>query len=72
MQHRDRQTGFCTLPASQDEPAPGPWWPAPRPAVRYVGDPMCSWCRDIAPTLHGLAGYCQRHDLDFAITAGGL
>jgi protein-disulfide isomerase-like protein with CxxC motif len=24
------------------------------------------------PTLHGLAGYCQRHDLDFAITAGGL
>lgn len=72
MQHRDPQTGFCTLPASQDEPAPGPRPPAPRPAVRYVGDPMGSWCWGIAPTLHDLAGYCQRHDLDFAITAGGL
>lgn len=72
MQHRDRQTGFCTLPASQDEPAPGPRPPANRPAVRYVCDPMCSWCWGIAPTLHDLAGYCQRHDLDFAITAGGL
>ena len=66
----DPETGVCKLPdADADIHGVAP---ARDIMVSYVGDPMCSWCRDIAPTLHGLAGYCQRHDLDFAITAGGL
>lgn len=35
----------------------------------YVGDPMCSWCWGIAPTLHTLGA---RDDLSIRVVVGGL
>ncbi len=72
MLNCDPQSGVCALPQDQNPPVTGTSQPSSRPTVRYVGDPMCSWCWGIAPTLHELAAYCQRHGLDFSVTVGGL
>lgn len=40
-----------------------------KPQLLYVGDPMCSWCWGMAPTLGRVAG---RNDLEFRIVVGGL
>jgi len=37
--------------------------------ITYVGDPMCSWCWGIAPTLHALGA---RDELSVRVVAGGL
>lgn len=39
------------------------------PQVIYVGDPMCSWCWGMAPTLETVSG---RSDLEFRVVVGGL
>ncbi len=40
--------------------------------VHYVGDPMCSWCWGISPTVKKLEAYCIENGLDFSLVVGGL
>lgn len=72
----DPQLGACTpLPSSPlhaGSPAGGPSTAVPTATVHYVGDPMCSWCWGIAPTVEALAGECARLGLGFRLTVGGL
>lgn len=42
---------------------------ATKPTVVYVGDPMCSWCWGLAPTVEQIA---SRSDLDLRVIVGGL
>jgi putative protein-disulfide isomerase len=41
-------------------------------AVRYIGDPMCSWCWGIAPTVAAAEAFCEAQGIEFSITMGGL
>ena len=40
-----------------------------KPEVIYVGDPMCSWCWGLAPTLHEIS---KRTDVEMRVVVGGL
>lgn len=40
--------------------------------VVYSGDPMCSWCWGMAPTLHRFQRYCEDVGIPFRILVGGL
>ncbi|MFW1799016.1 DsbA family protein [Acinetobacter nematophilus] len=40
--------------------------------IRYIGDPMCSWCWGISPTITDISDYCKEHGLNFEIHVGGL
>jgi putative protein-disulfide isomerase len=40
--------------------------------VIYVGDPMCSWCWGLAPTLREFRKHCLAQDIPFRIVVGGL
>jgi putative protein-disulfide isomerase len=40
-----------------------------KPELIYVGDPMCSWCWGVAPTIEYLA---KRNDIRFRLVVGGL
>lgn len=40
--------------------------------IRYVGDPMCSWCWGISPTVKNIEQYCAKENLNFLLTVGGL
>lgn len=72
MIHCDPVTGACILPEQDKPPAPVP--PANRSgwAVRYVGDPMCSWCWGISPTVGEVAAFCAAEGIEFSVTVGGL
>ncbi|MFG0262402.1 MAG: DsbA family protein [Novipirellula sp. JB048] len=52
-------------PAAVSKPSGG--W-----AVHYVGDPMCSWCWGISPTIAAVESFCETEGLEFSITLGGL
>ncbi|WP_455153123.1 DsbA family protein [Cupriavidus basilensis] len=72
MMKCDPVTGACLLPG-QDMPAS----PAPRAdragwAVRYIGDPMCSWCWGISPAVGAVANFCAAEGIAFTVTVGGL
>ena len=41
-------------------------------AVHYIGDPMCSWCWGISPTVGALVDFCEAEGIEFSITMGGL
>lgn len=68
----DPVTGVCQIP-EQDKPeettvaVKGTGW-----AVHYVGDPMCSWCWGISPTVEAVEAFCESQDIEFTITMGGL
>jgi putative protein-disulfide isomerase len=68
----DPSTGAC-LPPETDQAADhvraavSSGW-----TVRYVGDPMCSWCWGMSPSLGAVREFCAAEELDFAITVGGL
>jgi putative protein-disulfide isomerase len=72
MMKCDRVTGVCQLP-ELDQPADTaasaarPGW-----AVRYIGDPMCSWCWGISPTVGAVEAFCTAQGIGFSITMGGL
>ena len=68
----DPVTGACLLP-DLDQPVDAAA-PATRPgfAVRYIGDPMCSWCWGISPTVGAVEAFYQAHGIEFSITMGGL
>lgn len=72
MMKCDPDTGVCLLP-EQDNPvdtdavAARPGW-----AVHYVGDPMCSWCWGISPTVSAVEAFCAAQGIEFSMTMGGL
>ncbi len=68
----DPVTGACVLPEMSADSANPAHPTSARPTVRYIGDPMCSWCWGIAPVIQALAVYCTSHQIDFTITVGGL
>lgn len=65
------QTGSCLLP---DDPPGTQRQPATSSdiVIRYIGDPMCSWCWGISPVLEKLAEFCDQGGLSFVMTMGGL
>lgn len=72
MMKCDPVTGACLLPekdAPVDAGAPKrrEGW-----GVRYVGDPMCSWCWGISATVAAIETFCDTEGIDFSITMGGL
>lgn len=72
MMKCDPVTGACLLP-DPDDPVDTAR-PAARHglAVRYVGDPMCSWCWGISPTVGAVEAFCETEGIEFSITMGGL
>ncbi len=72
MLNCDPETGVCSLPESSDKTAPQVPLSTLVPVVRYIGDPMCSWCWGISPALKEVSTYCQIRGLDFSVHVGGL
>lgn len=72
MLNCDAKTGVCTLPESDDQSASHQPATTAAPTVRYIGDPMCSWCWAIAPVLKEVLAFCERRGLNFSVHAGGL
>jgi len=72
MMKCDPVTGACLLP-DLDKPVDAAA-PATRHglAVRYIGDPMCSWCWGISPTVGAVEAFCEAQGIEFSITMGGL
>ena len=72
MMKCDPVTGACLLP-DQDQPDDSSL-PAKHKglAVRYIGDPMCSWCWGISPTVRAIEVFCEAQSIEFSITMGGL
>lgn len=68
----DPVTGVCLLPeqeASIDSAKPVT---GKALAVRYIGDPMCSWCWGISPTVGAIEAFCEAKGIEFSLTMGGL
>jgi putative protein-disulfide isomerase len=72
MMKCDPVTGACLLP-DQDKPVDSAA-PATRHgwAVHYIGDPMCSWCWGISPTVDAVEALCAAEGIEFTVTMGGL
>lgn len=71
MMQCDPTTGSCLLPDEPSDAQRQPTTPSDV-VIRYVGDPMCSWCWGISPVVKKLAEYCEQHGLSFVMTMGGL
>ncbi|QDT31688.1 DsbA family protein [Thalassoglobus polymorphus] len=77
MRKCDPVTGACPVPDLNNTLDPDtsstslertpPGW-----SVHYVGDPMCSWCWGISPTVSEIAAFCKAEGLEFSVTMGGL
>lgn len=79
MMNCDPVTGACQLPdpntetpktgavSSPAQPLPGQGF-----TLHYIGDPMCSWCWGLSPTLDKLRAYASAQGMGFQITVGGL
>lgn len=68
----DPVTGACLLPdldktVDSAAPATRHGW-----AVHYIGDPMCSWCWGLSPTVGVVEAFCAAEGIEFSITMGGL
>lgn len=73
MLNCDPVTGVCLLPELADGVAGRTATPqTSQPVVRYIGDPMCSWCWGMAPVLEQLLDYCRSHQYGFGVHVGGL
>ncbi|KVS65469.1 DsbA family protein [Burkholderia cepacia] len=72
MMQCDPVTGACLLPKRNDEAHSSQLSQHPGWAVRYIGDPMCSWCWGISPTVRRLAEFCDARGLAFSLHVGGL
>ncbi|MCW8933223.1 MAG: DsbA family protein [Gammaproteobacteria bacterium] len=72
MMKCDPVTGACLIPeldkpVDTAAPAAHHGW-----AVHYIGDPMCSWCWGISPTVGAVENFCEAQGIEFSITMGGL
>lgn len=65
------ETGVCEIAANNDS-SKNNVVKTKDATVFYVGDPMCSWCWGIAPTLKELEKYCMENNIKFKIIVGGL
>lgn len=72
MTNCDSETGVCNLPESSEGAASQALVKASVPTVRYIGDPMCSWCWGISPVLKEVESYCRSRNVDFSVYVGGL
>lgn len=69
----DPATGSCRIPdAAPTLPQGAKQAPGGEVTLRYIGDPMCSWCWGISSTLEELARYCEQKGIGFTLTMGGL
>lgn len=68
----DSETGVCILPKLPEGAPPKASVAVSVPTVRYIGDPMCSWCWGISPALKDMASYCRSRNVDFSVHVGGL
>lgn len=70
--HCDPVSGSCQLPDARPTAPPMTRHFSGEVTVRYVGDPMCSWCWGISPVLEEIAQYCEQKQIGFTLTMGGL
>ncbi len=68
----DPVTGICTPSSLQELNTIGSNEIADRQEIIYVGDPMCSWCWGIAPSLIKLRDHFIPEKIAFRIVVGGL
>ena len=66
----DPETGLCT-PASLDTQGPTVILDQDTEII-YVGDPMCSWCWGISPSLNRLQRAAAANGIGYRIVLGGL
>lgn len=71
MMQCDPLTGSCLLPDELLDTQRQPF-AASNVVIRYVGDPMCSWCWGISPVVKQLVEFCEQRGLNFVMTMGGL
>lgn len=72
MMNCDPETGACILPDQDNSTESKDRIMGQDLAVHYIGDPMCSWCWGISPTVKAIETFCTTEDIDFSITMGGL
>lgn len=70
MMNCNPETGACELPFVAHDSLPKAAEMAA--TVRYVGDPMCSWCWGLSPVLKQIAEHCSQEGIGFSVTMGGL
>lgn len=68
----DSITGTCAISEEKNATSKMEHSPSPTTIVRYVGDPMCSWCWGISPVLKEINEFCKQQGFMFEITVGGL
>ncbi|MCI4030086.1 hypothetical protein [Dickeya dianthicola] len=68
----DPATGSCQIPNSRPSNPQTAKHLHGEVTVRYIGDPMCSWCWGISPVLEELTQYCDQKKIGFTLTMGGL
>lgn len=68
----DPVTGICTPSSLQELNAVGKNEIPDRTEIIYVGDPMCSWCWGISPSLIQLRDHFIPEKIAFRILVGGL
>jgi putative protein-disulfide isomerase len=68
----DPETGICT-PSTLDELGVlGDGSQNEKLEIIYVGDPMCSWCWGLSPTLIKLRDHFVKEKIAFKVIVGGL
>lgn len=72
MMNCDPVTGACVVPELNTATNTTPERLRQDLAVHYVGDPMCSWCWGISPTVKRLEAFCADEGIAFSLTMGGL
>lgn len=68
----DPITGACMLPDQKEMTNTHPLTKREGLAIHYIGDPMCSWCWGISPTISAIEAFCKKEGIEFSITMGGL
>ena len=72
MMKCDPVTGVCLLPDLDESVDSAASATRQGLAVRYIGDPMCSWCWGISPAVEAVEAFCATQGIEFTITMGGL
>ena len=68
----DPETGICVPSSLQELRNIGSKVLTGKTEIIYVGDPMCSWCWGISPSLIKLRDYYRTKEVGFRLLMGGL
>lgn len=68
----DPETGLCTLAPIEGTPVVSKTAFRTDISIIYVGDPMCSWCWGISPSLQQLSYRAAQEGIPFRLVMGGL